>query len=80
MKSVVEYKPNWKKRFGITSLAAGCTALATSALAQEAAADLMAVADIAGVKTAAFTFLSALVLIGVLFFGRRVLAKMGVSL
>ncbi len=80
MKSVVEYKPNWKKRFGITSLAAGITAIATSSFAAETAADLMAVADVSGVKTATFTFLSGLVLIGVLFFGRRVLAKMGVSI
>ncbi len=80
MEVAVQHKPNWKKRFGITSLAAGITAIATSSFAVETLADLMAVPDISGAKTAVYTFLSGLILIGVLFFGRRLLAKMGVSL
>ncbi len=55
------------------------TLLACNAMAVETVADLMGTADISGAKTAVYTFLTLLVGIGVLFFGRRLLARMGVS-
>lgn len=55
------------------------TLLACNAMAVETAADLVGTADIAGVKTAVYTFLVLLVGIGVLFFGRGLLRRMGVS-
>jgi hypothetical protein len=80
MESVVQYKPNWKKYVGITSAVAGITAFAGSAFATETAADLMAQVNIAGVHTAAYTFMGGLVLLGTVFFGRKILARLGVSL
>ncbi len=55
------------------------TLLACNAMAVETAADLINVVDISGVKTALYTFLTLLVGIGVLFFGRRLLTRIGVS-
>ena len=41
---------------------------------------MLAAVDISGVATAIETFLIALIGIGLLFFGRRLLRKMGVSI
>lgn len=73
----------WSKAKGHIAAAGGAVSalalLASNALATETVADLMGQADITGAKTAVYTFLVGLVFIGVLFFGRRLLRKMGVS-
>lgn len=64
-------------------LAAGAAATAVMASASSSHAgitELFAAVDIAGVSTSVQTFIIALIGIGLLFFGRRVLAKLGVSL
>ncbi|MCI5159054.1 MAG: hypothetical protein D3906_11600 [Candidatus Electrothrix sp. AUS1_2] len=60
---------------GIGSVLAG----ASGAFAASDLSALLAVADISGAQAAIFTVLSGMVLIGVLFFGRRLLQRGGVS-
>ena len=72
-----------KMKAKIAAAAAATTALALTAgnaLALEEVSDLLAAADISGVKTSVYAFLLALLGIGLLFFGRRILARMGVSI
>lgn len=77
--NAVVKKRNWKNLFGIGAMTAAATAIATSSFATETVSDLMTGADISGAKTATYTMLLAFVGIGVLFKGRTILAKLGVS-
>jgi len=80
MESVVQYKPNWKKYFGIGAFVTSSAALVSgNALAANAITDLFTAVDITGVQGAVYTFLLALIAIGLLFFGRRLLKGLGVS-
>ncbi len=79
--NITDIRSKMKAKFA--PVAAATTALALTAgnaLAVEEVTDLMAAVDVSGVKTAVYTFLLGLIGIGTLFFGRRILAKMGVSL
>ena len=62
---------------GIGSVLAGASG-AFAAAANDMAA-LFALADVSGAKTEIFTILSAMVFIGLLFFGRRLMRRTGVS-
>jgi phosphate/sulfate permease len=71
-----------KMKGKLAAAAAGATAVALTAgnaLAVDSITDMFAAVDITGVQTAVYTFLVALIGIGLLFFGRRLLARMGVS-
>jgi hypothetical protein len=71
-----------KMKAKVAAAAAATTALALTAgnaLAVEEVADLMASVDISGVKTSVYAFMLGLLAIGLLFFGRRLLVRMGVS-
>lgn len=72
-------KRNWKNLLNVGAITAAATAVATNAFAVETVSDLMTGADISGAKTATYTMLLAFVGIGVLFKGRSILAKLGVS-
>jgi hypothetical protein len=62
-------------------LATACAVfgLASSSFAADSITDLFTGVNITGVQTAVYTFLAALVAIGLLFFGRALLRKLGVS-
>lgn len=71
-----------KMKGKLAAAAVGTTAVALTAgnaLAVDSITDLFAAVDISGVQTAVYTFIVALIGIGLLFFGRRLLSRMGVS-
>lgn len=74
-------KRNWKNRFGIGAIVAAAIASfsASNVMAADTIADLFTGVNISGVQTSVYTFLAALVAIGLLFFGRALLRKLGVS-
>ncbi len=79
--NITDIRSKMKAKFA--PVAAATTALALTAgnaLAANEMADLLAVADISGAQALIYTFLTGFVAIGLLFFGRRILARMGVSL
>jgi Fe2+ transport system protein B len=53
--------------------------LASNSFAADTITDLFTSVNISGVQTAVYTVLAALVAIGLLFFGRALLRKLGVS-
>lgn len=74
------FKPNRKSIAAGAGTAAVLSLVAGNAFAVDSITDLFAAVDISGVQTSVYTFLAALIGIGLLFFGRRLLAKLGVSI
>jgi Fe2+ transport system protein B len=78
--SVTKWKPSLTKALGIGAVStAAASVVAENALAANAITDLFTAVDISGVQAAVYTFLVALVGVGLLFFGRRLLRSLGVS-
>ena len=73
-------KRNWKSLLNVGAITAAATAVATNAFAVETVADMVTAVDMAGVKTAVYALLLLFIGVGVLFKGRAVLQRLGVSI
>ncbi|WPD22857.1 MAG: hypothetical protein SD837_22070 [Candidatus Electrothrix scaldis] len=82
--NVTLYRPAKRvlsSKFAIPSIAGAGAVLAgaSGAFASSDMAALFALVDVSGAQAAIFTVLAAMVAIGLLFFGRRLLQRTGVS-
>lgn len=82
MKDVPAVKQNFRSRLlgvGALAAAAGSFVMASASSSYAGITELLAAVDIDGAETAVQTFMVALVAVGLLFLGYKLLKKMGVA-